>query len=210
MSRTPVGEPKTKSSRPARPLRAGAARTPGPEEAAGQLREAAAWRLQGLLLERPRPGWLEEIEELAREAADPRLHEAASAARGATEGLYLAAFGPGGYASPREVAYRTMEDPARLLSELSGWYEAFAYRPRTEDPPDHIAVEAGFVGYLLLKEAMARLAGDDEAAGTTALSRERFSGERLRPFATELAGRLQGASGHLEPAAVSLLERAWS
>jgi hypothetical protein len=100
-----------------------------------------------------------------------------------------------------------MEDPSRLLSELSAYYDAFAYRPRAEDPPDHVAVEAGFVGYLHLKEAMARAAGDMEAAGTAALARERFIEERLRPFAQALASRLEGAGGHLEAACASLLGR---
>ncbi len=185
----------------------GTAIDPVPCRIGEQLREAAAWRVLGILLERPRAGWLEEIELLAREVADPSLSAAALEARRATEGAYLKALGPGGYASPREVAYRTMEDPSRLLADLSAWYEAFAYRPRAEDPPDHIAVESGFAGYLLLKEAMARLADDEEAAGTTARARERFIDERLRPFVEGLSGRLQGTGGHLEQAISVLLKR---
>jgi len=172
-----------------------------------RLRQAAAWRLNGLLLERPRAGWIEDVEALAREVADAGLGAAAQAARAATEGEYLSLLGPGGAASPREVAYRTMEDPSRLLADLSAWYEAFAYRPRAEDPPDHLAVEAGFVGYLLLKEALALSAGDQEAAETTAEARARFLEERLAPFIEGLAGRLEGTGGHLELAARALRSR---
>jgi len=171
------------------------------------LRESAAWRLQGLLLERPRSGWLQEVESLAAEVEEQELRAAASAARAADEGEYLAALGPGGAASPREVAYRPMEDPSRLLSELSAWYDAFAFRPRAEDPPDHVAVEAGFVGYLFLKEAMARAAGDGEAAGTTATARERFLSQRLRPFIEELSTRLGPAEGPLALAVEALRRR---
>jgi hypothetical protein len=172
------------------------------------LRLAAAWRLNGLLLERPRAGWREEVDALAAEVEDGDLRAAAAAARHGTEGEYLAHLGPGGPVSPREVAYRDREDPARVLADLAACYEAFAYRPRAEDPADHIAVEAGFVGYLLLKELIARDLCESILVSTVSLARERFLHEHVGPFARALAARLEGAGGHLELAARALAARA--
>jgi hypothetical protein len=176
-------------------------------ESTVDLRDAAIWRLHGLLLERPRAGWKEEVEALSREAGDAALRAAARAAHQATEGEYLALLGPGGPVSPREVAYHEMEDPARVLSDLSAYYESFAYHPRAEDPADHIAVEAGFVGYLILKEVMARSVGEVEDAATTARARKRFVHDHVAPFAQKLSARLNGSGGHLEAAARALQER---
>jgi hypothetical protein len=53
------------------------------------------------------------------------------------------------------------------LSDLARYYEAFGYRPRGEDPLDHVAVEVGFVAYLHLKEALALANEDDEGASVT-------------------------------------------
>ena len=83
------------------------------------LREAAAWRLLGLLFERPRDGWWREVEMLSREVVDPEITAAAEAARdGGGEGRYLALLGPGGPVSPREVTYRGMEDPGRIFADI--------------------------------------------------------------------------------------------
>ena len=152
---------------------------------------AAAWRLLGLLLERPRAGWHAEVAALAREVADPALRAAAEAARAATEGEYLHFVGPGGVASPRVVAYGGYQDPGRVLAEIAEFYKAFAFQPRAEDPIDHVAVVAGFVGYLTLKEAFAEASGNKPAAKTTAEARQRFVETYLvmiaHPFAERLA-----------------------
>lgn len=168
--------------------------------------EAARWRLGSLLLERPRAGWLEEVTALAREVGDAGLREAAGAAVDATEGDYLALVGPGGAVPVREVAYRPMRDPGWVMSDLGRFYDAFAFHPRAEDPVDHLAVETGFVGYLWLKEALARSAGDDEAAATTAEARETFVREHLAGVAQAFARALVGAGdvSHLGAAAVTL------
>jgi nitrate reductase assembly molybdenum cofactor insertion protein NarJ len=172
------------------------------------LSAAASWRLLAVLLERPRPGWCEEVETLACEVDDAELRASARDARGATEGEYLRLFGPGGAVSPREVAHRTWHDPGWVLADLARYYEAFAYRPRAEDPPDHVCVETGFVGYLHLKEAVALAAGDGDAAQSAAEARERFLEEHLAPLSLRLNERLEavGAS-HLTPALRLLAER---
>ena len=158
---------------------------------ASLVREAAAWRLAGRLLERPVPGWHESVMRLAAEVDDPSLTAAAEAAREAVEGHYLALMGPGGPASPREAAYVGFGDPGHALAEVRAFHDAFAYRPRTEDPPDHIAVSSGFVSFLRIKEAFALGEGNAEAAKTTREARERFDREHLGRVAGPLARKLE-------------------
>lgn len=156
------------------------------------LGEAAAWRLLGLLFERPREGWREQVEGLCREVLDAEITAAADAAREeASEGLYLALLGPGGAVSPREVAYRGMEDPGHVLADIRAFYEAFAFHPEIEESPDHIAVQAGFLGYLCLKEAFSRSRGDEEEAEIAAQGAARFRETHLSTFAWPLADRLE-------------------
>jgi nitrate reductase assembly molybdenum cofactor insertion protein NarJ len=156
------------------------------------LGEATAWRLLGLLFERPRDGWREEVESLRPAVRDADIAAAVEAAREeATEGLYLAVLGPGGLASPREVAYRGMRDPGQILSDILAFHEAFAFRPEVEEPPDHVAVEAGFLGYLCLKQAYARLRGSADDAEIAAQAVARFCEEHLSSLAWPLADRLE-------------------
>jgi hypothetical protein len=162
------------------------------------LAEAADWRLLGLLLERPRGGWHEEVEALASEVKSEELRSAAQASREATESSYIKLLGPGGLLSPREVAYKDREDPGRLLSDIAGFYEAFAFSPKAEDPIDHIAVECGFVGYLRLKQSYALAQGDVEAASVTAEALRKFLEDHLGTFTEPFARRL-------EPSGVSYL-----
>jgi nitrate reductase assembly molybdenum cofactor insertion protein NarJ len=175
------------------------------------LSQAAAWRLAGLLLERPRPGWHRDVEALAAEVACPCLQAAAKQSREAGEGAYLGLLGPGGKVSPREAAYRPKEDPGQVLADIAGFYRAFSFAPRAEDPIDHVSVEGNFAGYLCLKTAYALREGDTEAADTARRALHLFVEEHLGPFARELAGRLE-ASGppYLGQAAQALLNLAAS
>jgi nitrate reductase assembly molybdenum cofactor insertion protein NarJ len=157
----------------------------------GLLREAAQWHLTGLLFECPTGGWHEHVAALEAEVADADLKAAAEAAQEeATEGLYHSTFGPGGPASPREVSYRDLVQPGYLMAELSSYYEAFSYRAATQEAPDHVSVEAGFVGYLRLKQAYALACSDTEHAAITAESAERFLAEHLSHLAEPLAQAL--------------------
>ena len=175
---------------------------------ASLVAEAAEWRLVGLLLERPRRGWHEEVATLSREVSDRRLRRAARAARGAGEGEYLRLLGPGGLASPREVTYQPFADPGQLLAELATIYDAFGFRPKVEEPIDHIAVEAAFVGYLLLKEAFAAARGDRTAVATTASARQYFVDAHLATLASAFAERLETAEvSYLLPLARLLAAR---
>lgn len=180
-----------------------------PAAAEGLLRASASWRLLSLLFERPREGWSADVASLASLVDADDLREAASHAAEVDEGAYLRWLGPGGPASPREVAYRGWEDPGRVLSDLATFYDAFAFKPRAEDPPDHVAVLAGFVGYLWLKEGYAAQCGREEEVHLTAEARGKFAGEHLRPLAGPLLRKLaaSGAPAVWELAAAALVRR---
>lgn len=153
------------------------------------LSQAAAWRLASLLLERPRAGWHDEIEALCSEVKEKKLLGSAKSAAQATEELYHRTFGPGGRVSPREVSYCGFEDPGQLMAKLEAFYQAFSFHPKREEPVDHVSVEAGFVSYLLLKEAYARMADDFEAAEITAQASARFAAEHVARCATAMRQR---------------------
>ncbi len=178
---------------------------------AASMRAASEWRLLGLLFERPRPGWFEELRQLRDEVPDGLLRDAADAAADADEGTYLAVFGPGGCASPREVAYRGREEPGQVLADIGGFHRAFGFHPAVEDSIDHVAVEASFAGFLAFKEAFARSQGDAEAAEICAEALARFCDAHIRCFAEALALKLDAvgeAAPHLAQAAIALVERA--
>lgn len=145
-----------------------------------ELGAAAEWRLLAMLLSRPRPGWREELEALAREAgADGALAAAVAAAGDAGEGAYHALLGAGGVASPREAAHAGFLDPGRILADLAARYAAFGFSPAGEEPDDHLSIECDFVAYLFLKEAYARTRGEGEAADVTREARGRFLADHV-------------------------------
>ncbi len=151
------------------------------------IREAAEWRLISLLFECPSIEWHEQVSELAAETTDTQLKKAARSAKTeATEGTYHSIFGPGGPAPAREVTYRSWVQPGYLLSELSAFYKAFSYSPKTDEIFDHIAVETGFIAYLRLKQAYALACSDDEHAKITARAAKEFTAEHLSKSAEQL------------------------
>lgn len=160
--------------------------------------EAAAWRLAALLLERPRSGWHREIQKVSGEVSDRQLAACASRADEAREETYHRLFGPGAPVSPREVSYSGFEDPGRLMAELNAFYHAFAFAPRREEPLDHLSVEAGFVAYLLVKQAYAEMRGDVESAVIVRRTRDRFIEQHLRRCARGMKERLGDASSYLQ------------
>jgi hypothetical protein len=105
--------------------------------------------------------------------------------------------------SPREVAQRPASDPGQVLAELRAFYDAFAFHPRSEEPIDHAAFEAGFVGYLRLKQAFARARADGEAERTAAEAADAFLARHLALLAEPLARGLEQAdAGYLALASV--------
>lgn len=175
----------------------------------GLLSEAAEWALIGLLFECPTGDWHERVAGLAAEVADRNLREAAEAAdREADAGLHQSTFGPGGPAAIREVSYHRTVHPGPVLAELQSLYDAFAYAPALDEPPDHVAVEAGFVGYLRFKEAYARHNGLAAEAAACADAAERITADHLALVAQPLAASL-AMSGirYAAAAAQALLDR---
>jgi hypothetical protein len=162
----------------------------GAVEVDALLREAARWRLAGLLFRRPRAGWHEELRALSSEVPDPQMAAAVADAASAAEGAYLAWLGPGGPVSPREVSYRPLEDPGRLLAELAAFHAAFSYTPGAEDPVDHVAVAADFTAYLVLKQAWALASGREAEAETSRASRVGFVERHIGALASGIASRI--------------------
>lgn len=176
------------------------------------LREAAEWRLTGLLLECPSPAWRERLKAVAPEVDDPDLREAAHLAlEQASEGLYHSTFGPGGPAPPREATHRDTLQLGYLMSELEAFYTSFGYQPEAAsfEPPDHIAVEAGFAAYLKFKEAYAGACGDEDAAENARTACAEFVVEHLASTAAPMSAML-AASGvpYLEATGRALARRA--
>ena len=172
------------------------------------IEEAVEWRLIGLLLERPTEQWREGLPYVAHEAGDEELRAAAQVAvHDASEGEYLRAFGPGGRVSPREIAHTQTRDPGHVLAQLGAMYEAFAYRPHTEETPDHVSVETGFVAYLRLKQAFAVACDNDEHARTAADAAAAFVERHLSTFVEPLTQRVSDDEGHYMASALRALLR---
>lgn len=174
------------------------------------LRQAAEWRLLGLLFEPPHAGWHNELISLATEVADQDLVAAARKAHEEADAdLYHSTLGPGGPASPREVSYHVTMVPGGLLSELQAYYKAFGYEPDCRESPDHIAVEAGFVAFLQLKQAYASIYGQAGQLEAAAEATRRFLADHLAVTAEPLATALQQSGiGYLAMAASLLRQRA--
>ena len=157
-------------------------------------RDAAEWRLLSLLFECPTIEWRKQVSALIQNVADEELKLAAQdALEEASEGLFHHTFGPGGPAPPREATYHQTVQLGYLMSELQAYYNAFAFYPLTNEPPDHISVETGFIAYLRLKEAYARACGNAEQAATASESARRFIFEHLANIAELLSNHLEGS-----------------
>lgn len=162
------------------------------ESASALLREAAEWRMLSLLFECPGTQWRAQLGALAQEVGDPALHAAAVIAIDeACEGDYHSILGPGGPAPAREVSYHETIQLGYLISEITSYYNAFAYRPVTQEALDHVSLEVGFVGFLRLKEAFALACGEPQAAALARDAAKGFINDHLscvaKPLATSLA-----------------------
>lgn len=173
------------------------------------LNEAAEWRMISLLFDCPTGDWFEQVAAFGKQVNDRQLKKSAKAAQTeAGEGLFHSVFGPGGPAPGREVSYRGWVQPGYMLSELSLFYDAFGFKPATNEVPDHVAIETGFIAYLRLKELYARECGDDESADITANAARDFIDEHISKYAQTL-DKLLTASGieYLTAAGAALFKR---
>jgi len=178
------------------------------------IAEAAEWRLIELLFRCPSESWPAELKSVAREVHDPQLSEAAThAAAEADPGIYHSIFGPGGPAPVREASYQRTVQLGYLLSELNAYYEAFDYKPNSQasasEPPDHVSVEAGFVGFLRLKQAFALANASTEEAAVAGEAAARFLQEHLSNIAEPLSHALaHSGQRYVDLAGKALLRRA--
>lgn len=179
------------------------------EEIRSLLAEAAEWRLAGLVFEHPSDQWREQIDRLAAETGDPRLKEAALAARDEiTAGTYLALYRPTGPISLREVTYAGGAQFGYLMSELAAQYAAFGYQPETPEMADHFSVQLGFLAYLKLKQAYALLSGNAEQAAIAAEAAAQFRKDHLAVSTAPILHALENlAPPCLALACASLYER---
>jgi nitrate reductase assembly molybdenum cofactor insertion protein NarJ len=173
------------------------------------LAEAAQWQLISLLFQCPDQDWHSEVARLAEAAGDDQLREAAAASQvEASSELYHTTLGPGGPAAPREVSHRRSVIPGRFIAEVCAFYEAFAYQPQTEEPPDHVAVQTGFIAYLRMKEAYAWMRDERAQAELTREAADCFVRDHLSYVAGRLAACLATPGiQYLERAAAALVER---
>ena len=173
------------------------------------LSQAAEWHALGMLFQCPTREWKRQLADLRREIADPDVAKAlALAVQDASEGTFHSILGPGGPAPAREVSYRDMIQLGYLMSELNTYYDAFEFRPTTREAPDHISVEAGFLGFLLLKEAYAFVAGDDARAAIAREAADHFRREHLSYIAEPISAALEfSGEPYLQLAGRALLRR---
>jgi nitrate reductase assembly molybdenum cofactor insertion protein NarJ len=170
------------------------------------LAEAAEWHLLSLLFSCPQAEWRRTVAQLASEVADTSLRSAArQALTESSEGLYHSVFGPGGPAPAREVSYDGSVQLGLLMSELSAYYQAFAYNPVTQEPLDHISVELGFVAYLKLKQAYALANSDSEHAAVAAEAAQSFIEKHVSPMAAALSPALNQLGVKYLAAAITVL-----
>ncbi len=152
------------------------------------IREAAEWRTISLLFDCPSNEWFTHVRDMGRQIDDPILKKAARAAqREASEVLFHSIFGPGGPPPGREISYRGWVQPGYMLSELSSFHDAFQYKRVTDEAPDHVSVETGFISYLRLKEAFANECKDVENAKITADASRTFIAEHLSKYSEQIS-----------------------
>ncbi len=175
-------------------------------------RLAAQWRLLSLLFECPVGNWRAEVSSLMSEVDCPELRTAcAMALNQADEALYHSLVAPRGPLPVREVGCSPLIEPGRLLAEVLSYYHAFGYRTDSAEPPDHIAVETGFVGYLLFKRAYALAAGALEMAAIVEQAAATFARDHVAPLAAALSKALaEHGPAYLRLAVAELLRRAHS
>ncbi|MFN3326615.1 MAG: molecular chaperone TorD family protein [Bryobacteraceae bacterium] len=173
------------------------------------LLEAAEWRLLGLLFEYPGESWRRQLERLAPDLRrEPMRQLADSALETATPGLHLALFGPGGTVPIREAAHQGGVQLGYLMAEIAAYYEAFAYQPAAGEPEDHLAVEAGFIAFLRMKEAIAVDACEADAAEVVRDAAAAFVRDHLAVLAEPVARALETyGPEYLVEAGGILLER---
>lgn len=177
---------------------------------AHDLQRAASYRFLSLLFAPPSDEVQRELTELSP-VVEPTLREDAAlvvgATRGALQGLYFRVLGGSGQVPDVECAYdpNTAAGRGPLIADVAGFYRAFAYDAPRPNTPDHIASELDFMGWLALKSAYARYAGDAAHTEVTAGARERFLKDHLGRWARRFLERLADVAEGTHYEAVAVL-----
>jgi nitrate reductase assembly molybdenum cofactor insertion protein NarJ len=138
------------------------------------------------------------LRDLGRVDAEEALNEfeaALAEEAGSRAASYLRPLAKGDI-PPYETSYE-LERPAAggkpfHLADISGFYQAFGFRAAGERP-DHVAPELEFVSLLFVKEAYARISGNDEGAIICEEARARFLAEHLFQWLPSFTTRLSEA-----------------
>lgn len=141
--------------------------------------------------------WGQALTELRQVAGQLGYRDAAetiaSSAPGAGLDAELARLFIRGVVPPYETSYESARSApggkTLALADIAGFYRAFGFQAHG-DRPDHLAPELEFVSLLCVKEAYARLTGEDEGAGVCAEARGKFIREHLAPWLPEFRERV--------------------
>jgi nitrate reductase assembly molybdenum cofactor insertion protein NarJ len=124
------------------------------------------------------------LQALRDDAADARL--------AALQEAYMRLFDPRRPPLLLEAEYRTnhFQQRTELLSDLMGFYRAFAVTPDNERP-DHIACELDFLQVLSVKEFLALRNGRMEQAEICGAARRKFLDEHLLAWSAAVCGAVR-------------------
>jgi TorA maturation chaperone TorD len=164
------------------------------------LGRAASWRFASLLFQGPRDERGQELRALASLVPDALRTRALALATdsAARADSYYEVLGPGGCPAAESAYDRAaVANRGPLIADVAAFYRAFAYPPRltSELPPDHIAVELDFLGFLALKAAFACHDGRTEQLDVASDAYRQFLDEHPRFWIRDLCDRLT-AGGH--------------
>jgi TorA maturation chaperone TorD len=159
------------------------------------LERAAGWRFASLLFQEPHAVAAADLDALVPLLRAGHREATAALAAGQSERgeQYYAVLGPGGCpASESAYDHAAMANRGPLISEVSAFYEAFAYPPRlTSDlAPDHVAVELDFLAFLAMKIAFARHEQSEEKTEITEAAFADFLDRHPRFWLKTLRDRL--------------------
>lgn len=84
---------------------------------------------------------------------------------------------------------------SQTMADISGFYRAFGVAPAGGERIDHLAAELEFIQVLVVKETLAREAGDADGAQVCLDARRAFLRDHLGCWVRSFATRLRSAAG---------------
>lgn len=185
--------------------------TSAEQEVLSWLARAAAWRFFSLYFRLPTEetqaellGLMPEVSAELRELAEMRQQLTLAEC----EQEFHRVLGAGGIpACASSYDDNALAGRGPMLADISGFYEAFAYRP-TPPPaevPDHLAVELDFLSYLAVKVAFASHEGLEAEAAVARRAYERFLDEHCKLWLARFQAQLERSASPLYLSASGLL-----